>query len=188
MASARFTWRVLDGWRHRQPVGHLRLGREAQCHGHGGRFARHRFHLSGGAAVRGRASRGHVQPELELGGFAGVISQWPSVIGVETFPLLPMTNADDLIRGKRGCRFFLNLNRNLNLDPSEIMIKSKIKIFPQQHFLRRLSEGGVRIGGSIRRAVGNIHRAAHRRQHEAETRVALVVRPAKRAGARVAAH
>ena len=29
---------------------------------------------------------------MDLTGFAGVISQWPSVIGVETFPLLPMTN------------------------------------------------------------------------------------------------
>ena len=43
-------------------------------------------------------------------------------------PVLCSPISDDLIRGKRGCRFFLNLNRNLNLDPSEIMIKSKIKI------------------------------------------------------------
>ena len=37
----------------------------------------------------------HAQPTVgpeNLTGFAGVISQWPSVIGVEAFPLLPMTN------------------------------------------------------------------------------------------------
>ena len=69
---------------------------------------------------------------------------------------LNIQKTDNLIRGKRRCRFFLNLNRNLNLDPSEIMIKSKIKIkiFPQHHFPPKFANRGGRIRNSEKKVKG----------------------------------
>ncbi len=37
-------WRFFNGWLHRESACDLRSGRQIQCHGHGGRFARSRVH------------------------------------------------------------------------------------------------------------------------------------------------